>query len=81
MAESAFTANGQLDRVQFGRLIESVEQLTRRVDLMAKDLQHLSHDLEVIKRDMASGKGVFAGAILASAGLSAGVVKLLEKFL
>jgi hypothetical protein len=66
--------NEGIDLVAYGRLTESVDNLTTAVD-------KLSARLEELENDMVRGKGIFMGAIVAASLASVGLVKTIEKFL
>jgi len=64
----------ELDKVQFGRLIESVERLTASVG-------KLTNDIENINARMNTGKGLAVGLIVASAGIGGSVGAFAHKIL
>lgn len=60
-----------IDPVQFGKLINAVDNLERCVET-------LSDQVDTLNQQMTSGKGIIMGLSIASAGIGAGVTKALE---
>ena len=66
--------NSDIDLVSYGRLIQSVDNLTAAVD-------KLNGRITVLESDLTRGKGVLVGVIVAASALSVGLVKTIEKLL
>lgn len=64
----------ELDHVQFGRLIQSVETLTAQVNT-------LTVKVDTMANQFSGGKGIVAGLMLASGGIGAGATHLLDRLL
>lgn len=60
-----------IDPIQFGKLINAVDNLEKCVELLAEQVDTLNHQ-------MSSGKGIMLGLSLGAAGIGAGVTKALE---
>jgi hypothetical protein len=63
---------GEIDQIQFGKLIQSVDTLTVRVG-------ELNTKVESLTDQMSGGKGVVAGLILAAGGIGAGASHVLDR--
>lgn len=61
----------EIDPVEFGKLISSVESLTTAVTM-------LTSEVDVLKSQLTGGKGVIAGLLLAAGGLGAAGSRILE---
>jgi len=64
----------EIDPVQFGKLISSVETLK-------EDVKELSGQVHALNAQITGGKGMVAGLLLAAGGLGAGATKLIESWL
>jgi len=64
----------EIDPVQFGKLISSVETLK-------EDVKELSGQVHALNAQITGGKGMVAGLLLAAGGLGAGATKLIENWL
>lgn len=60
------------DDVQIGKLIQSVENLSREVD-------RLRQKVEGLEEKANTSKGVFYGALFAAGGMGAGLAQLFDK--
>lgn len=76
---------GGLDnqQIQFGMLISSVDNLGKRVDVLAETVVRLDRRIASLEADMQKGKGFFLGSLtgasLLGGGLGALATKLLER--
>lgn len=61
----------EIDPVEFGRLLQSVETLTAKVDA-------LTYKVAALESRITAGKGMFAGILIAAGGIGAGAKHLLE---
>jgi hypothetical protein len=64
----------ELDPVQFGSLIKSVETL-------ANEVQTLRGDVKELASQITGGRGVITGIIIAAGGIGAGMHHLLDKLI
>jgi hypothetical protein len=62
----------EINPIEFGKLINAVETLTRQV-------AELDTKLEALNAQVTGGKGIVMGMLFAAGGLGAGATKLLEK--
>ena len=62
---------GDIDPVQFGKLVNAVETLTGQVAGLTKEVDDL-------KQTLTGGKGVAVGLMIAAGGLGAGVSKFID---
>lgn len=60
-----------IDPVQFGKLINAVDNLEKCVETLAEQV-------DILNQQMTSGKGIMLGLSIAAAGIGAGVTKALE---
>lgn len=60
-----------IDPVEFGKLVQSVETLTKVVDTLSADVNKINHA-------MTSGKMLGIGMLLAAGGMGAGVTKIIN---
>jgi hypothetical protein len=56
----------ELDKVQFGRLIESVERLNQSVEKLTQDMERINERLN-------TGKGIVTGMMLAAGSIGGGL--------
>lgn len=68
----------EIDPVMFGRLIQSVENLTTQLSDASKDIAKLQNELANIDKRFSLGRGVVIGALLAAGGIGAGLSKIIE---
>jgi hypothetical protein len=61
-----------IDPIEFGRLLNAVETLTKQV-------ADLDQKVETLNGQITGGKGVIMGLLITAGGLGAGATKLLEK--
>jgi hypothetical protein len=62
----------EINPIEFGKLMNAVETLTRQV-------AELDTKLEALNAQVTGGKGIVMGMLFAAGGLGAGATKLLEK--
>lgn len=62
----------EIDPIQFGRLLNSVETLTEQV-------AELDKKVDTLNSQITGGKGVIMGLLITAGGVGAGLTKLLEK--
>jgi hypothetical protein len=62
----------EINPIEFGKLINAVETLTRQV-------AELDTKLEALNAQVTGGKGIVMGMLFAAGGLGAGATKLLQK--
>jgi hypothetical protein len=62
----------EIDPIQFGKLLNAVETLTRQVS-------ELDSKVDALNAQITGGKGMVMGLLLTAGGLGAGATKLLEK--
>ena len=62
----------EIDLQEFGRLVGAVERLAKQVD-------HMSVEIDKITNDLNRGKGVLVGLLVAAGGVGAAAGHLLEK--
>ena len=63
-----------IDPVEFGKLIQSVDQL-------ATTVTNLQSTVDDLRTKVTGGKGVIVGMLIAAGGLGAGTTKLIERVL
>jgi flagellar biosynthesis/type III secretory pathway ATPase len=63
----------EINPIEFGKLINAVETLTRQV-------AELDTKVESLNAQITGGKGMVMGMLFAAGGVGAGAAKLLEKF-
>ena len=61
-----------IDPIEFGKLLQAVSNLTRKVDV-------LTDEVDSLKNTMSGGKGVMIGLMIAAGGLGAGVSHLMDR--
>lgn len=61
-----------IDPVEFGRLANAVETLTKQV-------AELDNKVDTLNGQITGGKGVVMGLLITAGGLGAGATKLIEK--
>lgn len=64
----------EIDPVQFGKLMSTVETLEENVKELSKEVKSLNSQIT-------GGKGVVAGMLLAAGGVGAAATKLIENWL
>lgn len=62
-----------IDPVQFGQLIQSVETMSKQIDILTQDVTDL-------KTTLSGGKGLLIGLVTAAGGVGAGMSKALDQF-
>lgn len=63
--------SNEIDPIEFGRLLASVENLNRKIDTLTQDVDEL-------KEKFSGGKGILIGIALASGGIGVAASKLIE---
>jgi hypothetical protein len=63
----------EINPIEFGKLLNAVETLTRQV-------AELDNKVESLNAQITGGKGMVMGLLLTAGGLGSGATKLLEKF-
>lgn len=66
--------NYEIDPVEFGKLLSSVETLTSAV-------MNLTTEVDVLKVQLSGGKGVIAGLLLAAGGIGAASSEMIKHLL
>lgn len=64
----------EVNPVEFGKLLQSVETLTTNV-------RELKSDVDGLKSQLTGGKGLIAGLLVAAGGIGASVKHVLESIL
>jgi hypothetical protein len=62
----------EIDPIQFGRLLNSVETLTEQV-------AELDKKVDTLNGQITGGKGVIMGLLITAGGVGAGLTKAIEK--
>lgn len=61
----------EIDPIEFGKLVQSVETLTNQVST-------LTVQVSTLQSTLSGGKGIVTGLMIAAGGLGAGTAKLLD---
>ena len=67
-----------IDPVQFGRMIGTMEAMTNEVRKLSTDIDTLTNKVQEIEDKFTGGRGMLIGLAIASGGMGAGFLKFIE---